>query len=130
MTGVRLAPVVLLAGMLSGCGVQFNGVTPYGAHPQQAVYPAPAVGRYLCLSSEPGVAVTVHPGSGTPFGYTRDFVAFAGLQDGQYITILYYNGALGWIDGMKVRPYRGPRPGSSCVIPGVDIQQRPIFIIK
>jgi len=131
MSMARFLALLLLGGLLSGCSVQFTDLTPYtSSQPQQAVYSAPVIGRNLCLSSEPGVPVTTRPGNNEAFGYTRDIVAFAGLQNGQHIAIKYYNGALGWIDGMKVRPYRGPRPGSTCIIPGVDLQQRPIFILR
>lgn len=132
MIVVRLSVVLLLSGLLSGCSVQFNPTTPYDRleRPQQAVYPAPAIGRYLCLSSQPGLPVTTHPGGSEAFGYTQDVVAFAGLQNGQHIAIIFYTGALGWIDGTKIRSYQGPRPGSTCIVPGVDIQQRPIFLLR
>lgn len=40
-------------------------------------------------------------------GYTRDAVAFFGQQAGRFVEIKYYNGALGWIDVLKIRPYHG-----------------------
>ncbi len=122
---------VLLLLALGACSFQVNDLSPYSSERRQrGAYGAPAVGRFLCLSVDPGLPVTLHPGGGPAIGYTRDVVAFYGLQERQYISIVYYNGALGWIDGMKIRRYHGSRPTSSCVIPGVDIQQRPISLIQ
>ena len=121
---------LLAAALLAGCSVQVNDLSqPLVGHSQNATWPAPAVGRFLCLSVDPGLPVMQHPGGGPVIGYTREVVAFYGNQGGHYVSIVHYTGALGWIDGMRMRPFHGARPGSMCIVPGVDLQQRPMFVI-
>ena len=78
----------------------------------------------------PGPAGSAASRRGPVIGYTRDVVAIFGMQVGQHISIFYYNGLIGWIEMSQVRPYQGRRPSSTCVIEGVDFQQRPIFLIR
>ncbi len=114
-----------------GCGVvQFqDSSTIKVVQASDKFWGAPVHGIYLCLSTPPGIPVTLHADQGPVIGFTRDVVAFHGEQSDHWIRIVYYNGALGWIDALKIRPYTGPRPSSSCIIPGVDLYQRPIFVI-
>jgi len=129
LLGAVAAACVLATG---GCGVvRFqdpNGIKYVDS--ESKFYSAPASGRYLCLSTQPGLPVRLHPESGPIIGLTRDVVAFHGEVVEHYIRIVYYDGALGWMDGLKIRPYTGPRRDSSCIIPGVDLQQRPVFVIR
>ena len=97
---------------------------------ENSYWTKPAVGQRWCLSVDPGLPVLQHPGGGALVGYTRDVVAIYGMQVRNYISIVYYTGALGWIEVSKVRPYHGRRPDSTCIVEGVDFQQRPIFLIR
>lgn len=115
----------------AGCGtIQFQDSSTIRVEQSRfKFWGAPVHGIYLCLSTPPGLPVTLYEGQGEVIGLTRNVVAFHGEQSDNWIRIVYYNGALGWIDGRKIRPYTGPRPNSSCIIPGVDLYQRPIFVI-
>jgi hypothetical protein len=49
--------------------------------PQISFSGKPAVGEFLCLSSAPNVPIYSGPGPGAgTVGYTRNVVAFAGMQ--------------------------------------------------
>lgn len=127
----RLAVAVAALLTLAGCTFQHNDLLAGASQQSEFFYwGRPAIGQYLCLSVEPGVPVTLEARGSEVIGYTRDVVAFSGRQEGNYIRTIYYSGALGWIDGLKIRPYHGPRPDSSCIIPGLDQQHRPIFVIR
>ena len=123
-----IAAFCLLA--MSGCSFRYQDLSQrQTGRTQDVTYARPAIGKYLCLSVEPGTPVALHPGGSEIIGYTRNVVAFYGVQLGKYVSVIYYNGALGWVDGLKIRPYHGPRRNSKCIVPGVDRQLRPIFVI-
>ena len=120
---------------LGACSVQFHDVSQQSnvRQPSQRTYwgSLPAGALYVCLSVDPGVPVTQDPGQGLVLGYTRNVVALYGqLQYGDYIRIVHYTGALGWISTRTVRRYHGQRPNSTCIVPGVDMLQRPVFQIS
>lgn len=119
------AATALAAG---GCTIRMvNG--PGDPDPHIAFWPKPAVGEFLCLSSDPGMPIYSRPGPGAGvIGYTRNVVAFANMQQGGQIMIVTYNGLDGWIDGTRIRPFKGA-PGQRCIVPGRDGGQRPIFEI-
>lgn len=97
--------------------------------PQIAFFGKPVVGEFLCMSSVPNEPIYSRPGPGAGIlGYTRNEVAFAGMQQGGQIMIITYNGLDGWIDGTKIAPFHGA-PGQRCIVPGRDRLQRPIFEI-
>jgi len=113
-----------------GCRVQFqDSSTIKVVQSDFKFWSRPVHGIYFCLSTPPGLPVTLYEGQGPVIGFTRDVVAFHGEQSDHWIRIVYYNGALGWIDSLRVRPYTGPRATSSCIIPAVDLYQRPIYVI-
>jgi len=117
--------------VLAACSVQYQDLSqPIVGQSQEFHWTKPAVGQWWCVSVDPGLPVLQHPGGGPVIGYTRDVVAIFGMQVGQHISIVYYNGLIGWIEMSQVRPYQGRRPSSTCVIEGVDFQQRPIFLIR
>lgn len=121
-----VAPLALLAG---GCTVRMMDSSALGQNTQTAFYGKPENGEFLCLSSVPNMPIYSRPGPGAGIlGYTRDVVAFAGMQQGGQIMIITYNGLDGWIDGTKISPFHGA-PGQRCIIPGRDRGQRPIFEI-
>ncbi len=116
--------------VLSGCSAQFHetlGGSNGEQSPNVTWWPKPVHGMYLCLSTPPGMPVYDHCDSNFVIGYTRNVVAFYGEQVGNSIRIIYYNGAMGWIDGRRISPYHGPTPDSVCIVPGVDLYQRPVF---
>lgn len=125
----RLACSGMVALLLGGCAVHYQGLTMTGS-PQTAewkYWEAPASGAFLCLAAPPGTPVYAHPGNNQPImGYTRDVVAFAGIQEGKWISIVYYDARMGWIDGLLIRPYGDAHPGHKCVADR-DWQQRPVF---
>ncbi len=100
------------------------------------MYGKPAIGRYLCMGIRPGTPVYAHAG-GAPtlgsnpiIGYTRDVVAIEGEQIGRWVMVVHSNHLLGWVDGTKLFLFSQMHPGQTCIIPGVDIEQRPIFVIR
>jgi hypothetical protein len=116
---------------LVACSLQHQDLSqPRVGQSENFYWTKPAVGQRWCLSVNPGLPVLQHPGGGALVGYTRDVVAIYGMQVRNYISIVYYTGALGWIEVSKVRPYHGRRPDSTCIVEGVDFQQRPIFLIR
>ena len=132
MSGFCLRALVGFAALtLSACTVQYHDLSQSAAQaPQVKIWGSPPGSLYLCLSIDPGTPVYGGPQPQVVIGYTRDVVAFYGIQDGQWVEIKYYNGQLGWVDGLKVRPYHGPHTNSTCEIYAVDIQQQPIFTLR
>jgi hypothetical protein len=121
-----VAPVALLA---SACTVPMMNGSTAAQDPQIAFFSKPVVGEFLCLSSVPNMPIYSQPGPDAGIlGYTRNVVAFAGMQQGGQIMIITYNGMDGWIDGRKIAPFHGA-PGQRCIVPGRDRPQRPIFEI-
>lgn len=103
---------------------------PFG-NGQEITCHRPKFGQLLCLSVPPDTPVRAHPNDSSQIiSYTHDVVAFDNLQIGNYIAILFYIGTMGWIDGTKIRPHRGPRSDSTRIIPDRDRQMRPIFVIN
>ena len=62
-------------------------------------------------------------------GYTKDVVAFQGIQNEGFISIQTDNGLIGYIDSTKIQPYGTARPGHACVAQ-INAAQQPIFEIK
>ena len=111
------------------CTVRMVDTPSIAQDPQIAFFGKPAVGEFLCLSSVPNTPIYSRPGTGAGvLGYTRNVVAFAGMQQGGQIMIITYSGLDGWIDGTKIAPFHGA-PGQRCIVPGRDRLQRPIFEI-
>ncbi len=122
-------PAALVTILLSGCTVRMMNGSSVAQDSQTAFFGKPAVGEFLCLSSVPGMPIYSRPGlGGGILGYTRNVVAFAGMQQGGQIMIITYNGLDGWIDGTKITPFHGA-PSQRCIVPGRDLGQRPIFEI-
>jgi hypothetical protein len=119
-------PVALLA---SACTVRMMNGSSVAQDPQIAFFGKPVVGEFLCLSSMPNEPIYSRPGPDAGnLDYTRNVVAFAGMQQGGQIMIITYSGLDGWIDGTKIAPFHGA-PGQRCIVPGRDLAQRPIFEI-
>ena len=127
--GLIMATVAALS--VSGCKAEFH---EFGAgHVEQSrimEWSKPTNGMYLCLSADPGTPVYSAAGGSNVIGYTRDVVAFFGGQDGNWLEVFHYNGLLGWVDSAKLHVFHGSHPGATCIIPGVDTLQRPIFMIN
>lgn len=125
-----MAAAAIVGVALGGCAIR----NPDQSGSQTRMYGRPKNGYLLCLASKPGVPVYLGPGengNGSPLiGYTQNMIAFWGDQFGHYIRVMYYTGALGWMDGTEIRPYGSAHPGHTCTIPGRDIQQRPQFVIR
>ncbi len=130
---MRVGLVMAAAAAISvgGCSAEFH---EFGAgHVEQSrnmMWTRPVNGRYLCLSADPGTPVYSGAGGGAVIGYTRDVVGFFGGQQGNWLQVFHYNGLLGWVDSAKLHVFHGSHPGASCIIPGVDTLQRPIFVIQ
>ena len=64
--------------------------------------------EFLCLTSQPGTPIHDAPAANSAvIGYTRQVVAFYGLQEGRWISIQMYDGSrLGWLDGTTIRPFQ------------------------
>ena len=119
-------PGALLA---SACTLRMMNGSSVAQDPQIAFFGKPVVGEFLCLSSVPNEPIYSRPGPGAGIlGYTRNEVAFAGMQQGGQIMIITYNGLDEWIDGTTITPFHGA-PGQRCIVPGRDRLQRPIFEI-
>ena len=72
---------------LSACEVHYTDLSAQQQTPSFKVYPRPANGYFLCLSSVPGTPTHANAPGGTIVGQTGDVVAFAGFQNGDWVSI-------------------------------------------
>ena len=127
--GLLMAAVAAIS--IGGCSAEFHEIgAPRVEQSNFMFWPKPTNGMYLCLSVDPGTPLYANPGGPTVIGYTRDVIAFYGQQMGNWLEVYHYNGSLGWVDSAKVHVFHGSHPGASCIIPGLDMRLRPIFVIR
>jgi len=127
----RIVAVFVSAAALGGCSVHYTDLSASAQQaPQYKLWPAPKLGRWLCLTSTPGTPIYSGPSPGGQIiGYTRQVVAFQGQQSGRWISIIPYDRPeISWIDGRTIKPFQPAFPGQRCIV-YEDTRQRPVFEI-
>ena len=126
----KVIPAAFLALGLAGCSIRYTDLSAQQQAPHYKIYPHPANGQFLCLAAVPETPIYEHAGYGSAIiGYTKDVVAFQGIQNEGFISIQTDNALIGYIDGTKIQPYGTAHPGPSCSA-DINAAQQPIFRIN
>ena len=116
---------IIFAVFLAGCSLNYTNLAAGQQAPHYRIWPHPANGDFLCLTSMPGSPI--HGGADAPgqiVGYTGAVVAFAGIQNEHRLAIQQDNGILGYVDDTAVKAFQPAYPGQACIVTR-DLNQHP-----
>ena len=106
--------------VLTGCSVNYTNLSSVQQVPHYRIWPHPANGDFLCLTTVPGTPIY---GGGEAAGQTVDHtgsvVAFAGIQNEHRLAVQRDNGILGYVDDKAVKAFQPAYPGQACIVTAI-----------
>ena len=111
-SGMIVCINIICAVAIAGCSLNYTNLEAGQQAPHYRIWPHPANGDFLCLTSVPGSPI--HGGANAPgqiVGYTGNVVAFAGIQNEHCLAIQQDDRILGYVDDTAVKAFQPAIPG-------------------